>query len=115
MVRISTVKKQALAFEEAEEKPHFEKPSFRVRKKIFATLDSRKHHLVVKLSEIDQSVFTDYDRSIIYPVPGGWGKQGWTIIDLKRVRKAMCMDALTTAYCTVAPRRLAEKYLPKGD
>lgn len=112
MIDVKTVRKLALAFDEAEEKPHFEKQSFCVRKKIFATLDTPAQTVVLKLSAIDQSVFCDYDRNAIYPIPGGWGKQGWTAVELKKVRKELFKDALTTAYCTVAPKKLAEKYLP---
>ena len=31
---------------------------------------------MVKLSLVDQSVFCDMNKDAIYPVPGGWGKQG---------------------------------------
>ena len=110
MVTIPTARKIALQFQEAEEKPHFEKTSFRVRKKIFATMDIRKKQMVVRLSEVDQSVFSDHDRSVIYPVPGAWGRQGWTIVELKKVRKDMLLDAVTTSYCSVAPKKLAELY-----
>ena len=50
------------------------------------------------LSEIDQSVFCAFDKSIIYPVPNKWGKQGATYFELKTVRKDMLKDALTQAY-----------------
>jgi hypothetical protein len=113
MVDIKTVRKLALSFDEAEESPHFEKASFRVRKKIFATLDKKNHHVVLKLSLIDQSVFSSHNKEIIYPVPNAWGKQGWTIVELKKVRKDMFADALTMAYCAVAPKTLAVKYTPK--
>ena len=53
--------------------------------------------------------FCKYDAEIIYPVPGGWGKQGWTIIELKKVRKTMFKDALLTSYCLVAPKNLAQQ------
>jgi predicted DNA-binding protein (MmcQ/YjbR family) len=113
MIDTKTVRKLALAFDESEEKPHFEKQSFRVKKKIFATLDAQSQTVVLKLSPVDQSVFSDYDRTVIYPVPGSWGKRGWTKVELRNVRKDIFKDALTTAYCTVAPRKLAEKYLPQ--
>jgi predicted DNA-binding protein (MmcQ/YjbR family) len=102
----------ALALPEVVEQPHFEKTSFRVSKKIFATLDVKTKKAVLKLSAIDQSVFSDYNNNIIYPVPGGWGKQGWTIFELPKLRKSLLKDALTTAYCTVAPKKLAEKVRP---
>lgn len=113
MVSLETVRRLALSFPEAEEKPHFEKASFRVKKKIFATLAEKEKLVMVKLSLVDQSVFCAYDKTIIYPVPGGWGKQGATYIELKKVRKKMFEDALTTAYCEVAPEKLAKLLRPE--
>jgi predicted DNA-binding protein (MmcQ/YjbR family) len=110
MVDITTFREIALSFDEAMEEPHFEKTSFRIKKKIFATLDLDNNKAVLKLSEIDQSVFSAFDNSIIYPVSGTWGKQGWTVVELKKVRKDMLLDALTRAYCNVAPKKLSEKY-----
>ena len=110
MISINAFRKLALAFDEATESPHFEKTSFRVNKKIFATLDEKNSRVVVKLSAVDQSVFCSYDKSIIYPVPGKWGLEGWTMIELKKVKKEMLLDALTSSYCNVAPKKLAEKY-----
>ncbi len=69
---------------------------------------------MVKLTVTDQSVFCSFDDSVIYPVPGGWGKKGATYIELTKVRKAMLKDALTVAYCTTAPPKLAKKFLPKN-
>jgi len=110
MVSIEAFRKLALTFDEAVEHPHFEKPSFRVRKKIFATLDQKNNTVTLKLPEIEQSVFCSFNKSVIYPVNGTWGKQGWTIVDLKKVRKEMLQDALTVSYCNVAPKGLSEKY-----
>ena len=110
MVSIDAFRKLALSFDEAVEQPHFEKPSFRVSKKIFATLDQKNETVTLKLSEIDQSVFCSFDKTVIYPASGNWGKQGWTIVVLKKVRKEMFQDALTVSYCNVAPKRLSEKY-----
>lgn len=107
MVSIETFRKLALSFPEATEEPHFEKTSFRVRKKIFATYDDVLKRASLKLSEIDQDVFHSADRSGIYPVGNKWGKQGWTIVELKNVRKDLFSAALTAAYCEVAPKKLA--------
>jgi predicted DNA-binding protein (MmcQ/YjbR family) len=57
MVSIDTFRKLALSFPEATEELHFEKTSFRVKKKIFATYDDIKKRACIKLSEIDQDVF----------------------------------------------------------
>jgi predicted DNA-binding protein (MmcQ/YjbR family) len=113
MVDIETFRQLALSFPETTEEPHFEKTSFRIRKKIFATLSVADLSAVLKLSETDQSVFCSFDRTIIYPANGAWGKQGWTIIDLKKIRKNMLKDALTTAYSEVAPKKLKDRYQKK--
>jgi len=114
MISEETVRDLALSFEETVEQAHFEKTSFRVKKKIFATMDTNSMHVVLKLSEIDQSVFSDYDDSI-YPVPGGWGKKGWTRVEMQKVREDLFKDALTTAYREVAPKKLADKYKPEDE
>jgi hypothetical protein len=112
MVSNLRLQQLALLFEEVTEEPHFEKTSFRVSKKIFATLNAPNRQVTLKLSEIDQSVLCAFDKNIIYPVDGAWGKQGWTIVELSKIREEMLKDALTLAYCCVAPKRLAIKYLP---
>lgn len=113
MVRIETVRKLALSFPETDEHPHFERMAFRVKKKIFATLSEKDRTVSLKLTLHDQSVFCAFDSSIIYPVPGGWGRMGFTFVNLKKVKMAMFKDALTVAYCTVSPAKLAEKFLKK--
>ena len=115
MVTIDTLRKLALSLPEATEDPHFEKTSFRVKKKIFATYDDKLKRACIKLSEIDQDVFSAADKSIIFPVDNKWGKQGWTLIEMKKVRKELFIDALTTAYCEVAPKKLAEQVRPQTD
>jgi len=113
MISISEFTSLCLAYEEAVEMPHFEKPSFRIKKKIFATIDVPNQRVCLKLPEIEQSVFCDYDKSIIYPVPNAWGKQGWTLVELAKVNPDLLKDALTVSYCTVAPEKLAAKYRTK--
>src|SRR6476646_10168492 len=108
MVRSDVFRQIALSFPEVAECPHFEKNSYRVNKKIFVTHDQDNERITIKLSEKDRSLFCAFDPAIIYPVHGTWGKQGWTIIELKKINKAMLTDALTVAYCTVAPKRLGQ-------
>lgn len=115
MVTVDSLRKLALSFPETTEEPHFEKTSFRVKKKIFATYDDNNKQACIKLSEIDQDVFSSSDKTTIYPVGNKWGKQGWTIIEMKKVNKDLFADALTTAYCEVAPNKLAYQIRPKKN
>lgn len=109
MVTNAAFRKLCLAFAETTEVPHFEKTSIRVHKKIFATLAEDKQLACIKLSEIDQSVFAAMSEAV-YAVPNKWGKQGWTFINLELVPAALVEDALSLAYCEVAPKKLSEKY-----
>lgn len=115
MVTADMFRKLALSLPEVTEEPHFEKISFRIRKKIFATYDAKNKRACIKLSPIDQDVFST-GKTIIYPVDNKWGKQGWTVIELKTVHKDLFVDALTTAYCEAAPKKLSELVRPNtGD
>jgi hypothetical protein len=112
MISLSIAKQLVLSLPEVEEKSHFERPDFRVNNKIFASLHEDKFCMMVKLSVNDQSVFCAFDETIIYPVPGGWGRKGATLVNLKKVKKSMLLDALTTAWKTVAPPKWVAKYFP---
>lgn len=98
-------KKLALSFPESAEEPHFEKTSFRFRKKIFATLDESKQVACLMLSPEDQSVFVLFDRSVVYPVPNKWGLKGATYVELATVDKNMLKDALSQAYKHISTKK----------
>jgi len=98
MVTISTFRKTALALPGVTEQPHFEKPSFRVAKKIFATLDIKNKIACIKLPAAEQDVFSVFDKTIIYPVPNKWGSQGWTTGTLSKLTTADLRAALEMAW-----------------
>lgn len=110
MISLRTFRELALSFAEVTEQPHFEKTSFRVKKKIFVTLDETKHIACVKLAATDQSVYSLIDKTIIWPVPNKWGQQGWTLIDLKKIKKELLKEIVAAAYCEVAPNALTALY-----
>lgn len=105
MVSIESFRKLAISFPDATEEPHFEKTSFRINKKIFATFDEKNNQAILKLNEIDQSVFCASNEMIFYPVPNKWGKQGWTIVELSEVRPEMFEDALILSYENVNTKK----------
>ena len=104
MISAESFLKLALGLEEVSEKPHFNKASFRVQEKIFATLDSVKKSASLKFTEIDQSVYCQVRPAISMPATGAWGKQGWTVFDLTKVTKPILAEALEKAYLHVAPK-----------
>ncbi len=86
----------AMSFPGVEEKPHFDRAAFKARI-IFATLHEPSNTANLKLSEIDQSVFSGFGPAV-FPIPNKWGKQGWTTFELGGVPEELLRDALETAY-----------------
>lgn len=105
---ISTLRTLALSLPETSESFHFEKTSFRVGSKIFITVDKKKEEVCIKLSPIDQDIFSLSNKLVVYPVPGKWGQRGWTIIVLNKVHPILLRDAILNAYCEVAPKKLSQ-------
>ena len=107
MVGIDTFRQFALSFLETKEVPHVKITSFKVANKVFATLNAAENRATIILSAVDQDVFCLFDKNVLYPVPNRWGKMGWTHINLKTVSEELCVEALKTAYCEIAPKRLS--------
>ncbi|MBC7417611.1 MAG: MmcQ/YjbR family DNA-binding protein [Pedobacter sp.] len=113
MPQVEHFKNIAISFEDVIEDTQAEKTSFKVEDKIFATLNTQNFKAILRLSTENQVKFSDLDPSAIYAAPAGWGKQGWTIFELKFVEEELIIKALTLSYCEVAPKQLAEKYATK--
>ncbi|PJZ70594.1 hypothetical protein CH373_06510 [Leptospira perolatii] len=110
MIQPEAFRKMALSYPEVVEQDHWGNPSFRIKKKIFATLQPEEKTAVLKLNEFDRPIFWAIDSKMIFPVEGAWGKQGWTKVDLTKVKKEILIQAMNAAYCTVAPKKIAEKF-----
>ncbi|UII34699.1 MmcQ/YjbR family DNA-binding protein [Fulvivirga ulvae] len=106
MVTIDIFREMALAFPGTEEAPHFDRAAFKViKRRIFATLHEPSHTANIKLNEVDQSVFCEFDAKAVYPVPNKWGLQGWTTFELGKVPRELLLDALDTAYKDVVNKK----------
>ncbi len=95
----------ALSLPGAEEKSHFGKADFRVRDKIFAGFND-KGMAYVKLTPEQQDMLVDAEPKLIFPIPGGWGKKGWTLVDQDKADEALMKSLLTMAWKNVAPKSL---------
>lgn len=110
MINIETFIDIAKSFAESVEHPHFEKLSYRVNKKIFATLDTTNNIAVLKLTPAEQAEYCDTDEFSIYPAKGNWGRMGYTCFELNNLRKDLVLAAVTRSYSNVAPKKLSDKY-----
>jgi hypothetical protein len=97
----------ALSLPGAEEKAHFDKPDFRVRNKIFAGFND-KGMAYVKLTPEQQDMLVAAEPELIAPLPGGWGKKGWTLIDHQKADDALLHSVLLMAWKNLAPKSLQQ-------
>ena len=108
MARLPDVRKLALALPEAIEADHHGFPSFRVRKKIFATLPDAAHaHLMLGPEETDVAVESAPEACTEL----WWGKRlAGVRVELATVDAGMLAGLLAEAWRGKAPRGLVERY-----
>jgi hypothetical protein len=100
----------ALSLPEANEEPHFDRPSFRVRKKIFATLWEPQGKCMVKLTPEQQDDYVEAHPDTVEPVRGIWGAMGATLVNLTgkaAAKPTLLRELLTLAWRNAAPKRIA--------
>ena len=110
MVSAETVRQLALALPETEEEPHFALHSFRIKKKIYATLNPPEQRATLRLSPDMQDIFSAIGKGAIFRVPNKWGSYGWTNVRLDLVELELLRDALQIAWREVAPAVFRKKY-----
>jgi len=96
----------ALALPEAVEGAHMGHADFRVRNKIFATLDHTETLGMVKLNPEQQHEFVKTYPAMFVPVKGGWGRKGATHVRLEAAGEATARKALEIAWRNTAPKSL---------
>lgn len=80
--KVERFRTEALALPGSSEQDHFGRPSFRVGKKIFATLWPKEGWAMVKLTPGQQEMWVNSHPGLIWPVEGSWGQKGATLIEL---------------------------------
>lgn len=96
----------ALAQREAEEKQHHGTADFRVNNKIFATLPDAET-MVLKLPREEQLALNDA-RPEVFQIKG-WAKQGWTHVELAKIKKDQLTPLVYMAWANVAPKKLVNE------
>jgi hypothetical protein len=102
----AALRKFALSLPEASEQPHFERTSFRVGSKIFATMTADGTEAMVRVVPPERlealiagfpGVFFDY---------GGWtARMGALGVKLREVEPGLMRELVTRSHELVAPRR----------
>jgi len=94
----------ALSLEGASEAPHFHLAAFRTPRKIFATLDEAMPRMNLMFDPDLRDFYCEQAPAAFSPVPGGWGRMGATLCDLRVVDEATFLSALTAAHQLAAPK-----------
>ncbi|MBO9153532.1 MmcQ/YjbR family DNA-binding protein [Chitinophaga sp. GCM10012297] len=110
MISIETFREICLSMPETYEVRHWENAAFRTKKRIFATVREAEQTVNFRFTPEVQAAFCAQDAKGFYPVKGGWGLQGWTIADLRKVKRSMLVSAVQSAWYGAAPPKLQEQY-----
>ena len=108
-MKIDQARRFALSLPEATEEPHFEKSSFRIRGKIFATVPSGGEHLHVFVDEHEIRASVAEDPSAFEEL--WWGKRlSGARINLRAADPQLVFELLEEAWRLKAPRRLVAAF-----
>lgn len=103
-------RRMALALPEAVEGSHQGHPDFRVREKIFATLNADESAGHVQCDPVDLDLLVRTNPAVFRDAWGG----RWLGIDLAQVTEAEVLALLEDAWLSVAPKALAASYERRG-
>jgi len=100
----------ALSLPDVSEAAHLGHPDFRVAGRIFATLGyPRPSWGTVKLTLHQQALLVGTQPAAFRPVPGAWGRAGYTNVRLRVADADAVRGALVMAWRNRAPPRLADR------
>ena len=103
-VTVRSARDWALALPGASERPHFHLTAFRTPRKTFATLDAVGERINLMFDPDLRDFYSEQAPAAFAPLPGGWGRMGCTMCDLKTVDAATLRSALQAAHALAAPR-----------
>jgi len=97
MATADDLRRLALSLEGTVERPHFDRAAFRVdRNYVTVAADGRTANL--KLTPDEQEFKTMMAPEVFEAIDNGWGRQGWTTINLAAATEDELKAALEMAY-----------------
>jgi hypothetical protein len=94
----------ALSLQGTTEAPHFDRAAFRVAR-IYVTLAADGRSANFKFMPEEQEFKCMMAPEAFAPIPGGWGRQGWTTATLSALSVPELTDALETAWRHALPKK----------
>lgn len=110
-MRLDTARRYALSLPESSEAPHFEKSSFRVRGKIFATVPPDGTSLNVRVGESEAHALRRQDPATFEPAMFGATKivTDWIHVNLATADAGQVRELVKEAWRRTAPKRLVSR------
>ena len=102
------VRALALMLPGVEEGAHMGHPDFRVGGRIFATLWVDEERVVLKLPAEHQTLVVEAEPDLFEPVPGAWGRRGWTSLSLDGADEETLRSTLLMAWRCLATDALRD-------
>lgn len=96
-IRANEFAELAMSFAGTTSAPHMDRTAFRV-KRIYTTLAADGLSANLKLTPDEQEFKCQLAPDLFTAIPNGWGRQGWTTIDLTRATKEDVQSALKLAH-----------------
>jgi hypothetical protein len=106
-VKLAAARRFALSFPDTTEEPHFEKSSFRVKGKIFATVPEGGKHLHLHVGADEASALVAEDPAAFEEIV--WGKKtksDWVRVHLDAADEAQVRELLEDGWRRKAPKRV---------
>jgi len=101
------LRRLALALDGTTEAPHFDRAAFKVAR-TYVTLAADGRSANFKFTPPDQEFKCLLAPAAFSPVPGGWGKMGWTTAILAELSLPELKDALDLAWRQALPKKRAQ-------
>jgi hypothetical protein len=99
----------ALSFPETEERETWGHPTFRVRAKMFAAMDSEGTSVTVKATREAQAALVGSEPET-FSVPAYVGQHGWVSARLDRVDPEELAELVEEAWRLTAPKRVVRAF-----
>lgn len=104
MATANDLRRIALALPGTVEAPHFDRAAFKVAR-IYVTLAADGRSANFKFAADEQELKCTVAPDAFAPVPGGWGRMGYTTGILAKLKAAELKAALEMAYAHALPKK----------
>lgn len=104
-VTTSTLRRWLAQLPEFEERETWGHPTFRVRDRMFGTLDEESRSATFKAAPGEQAALLEQDPTT-FTVPAYVGRHGWVRVDLARVDRDQLHEIVVEAWRRTAPKRV---------